>query len=374
MAIGLATVLLAGAVVAVVVGGESSLFFPVAKEDAEDDIAGRVQTEGNGITLMAATAGDDAMQRATAAVSADGASANRASADADSAALPDGDPAPPPGHPAPAADAGQASSTLTKDAVDVVKLPPQPVHADPVQAEPARPEPLEAEAVPAEAAPPAPVQAEPDQAGPFQVTELPPAGAAGAPPADAAIAPPGEAVVAGDAPPPDQGHDATPVPADPEAAAAIEKALALSARDRREVQQRLRLAEHDPRMVDGIFGPDTRAAIAEWQAAAGLPVTGFLDEPAMAMLVEQTGDEYRAWQAAERDRLRRESERDAVLSSSVPVGRPAAPEAKVAEGCRRTEQGVIAYGESINCDAQGVRENFAKDLRNLGRGLDQLLR
>ncbi len=163
-----------------------------------------------------------------------------------------------------------------------------------------------------------------------------------------------------------------PAPVDPEAAAAAEEALNLSARDRREVQQRLRLAEYDPKLVDGIFGSDTRTAITAWQSAAGLPATGFLDEPAMAVLLEQTEAPYRAWQAAERDRARHAAERDAVMTSSVPAARPVEP--AVAEGCRRTDQGGIAFGQNMGCDAQGMRENFKKDLRDLRRDLGRLFR
>lgn len=50
-------------------------------------------------------------------------------------------------------------------------------------------------------------------------------------------------------------------------AAATEAALDLTRAQRREVQIRLALLGFDPRGIDGLFGPDTRAAIAQWQRA-----------------------------------------------------------------------------------------------------------
>lgn len=157
----------------------------------------------------------------------------------------------------------------------------------------------------------------------------------------------------------DAGHGAPRLvaadraPMDPEAAARAEAALDLSRRDRRELQRRLALAEHDPRLVDGIFGPATRAAIAAWQAAAGLPPTGFLDGDAVALLERQTEERFRAWQVAtERDRRRRQT-RMASAASPGPTAIPASA------NCQRNWSGQIAYGQNVACDLRGLRENVA---------------
>ena len=46
----------------------------------------------------------------------------------------------------------------------------------------------------------------------------------------------------------------------------------------RQVQERLRSAGYNPGAVDGVPGPQTIAALRQYQTAQGLPVTGLLDE------------------------------------------------------------------------------------------------
>jgi lytic murein transglycosylase len=58
-------------------------------------------------------------------------------------------------------------------------------------------------------------------------------------------------------------------------------AAGLTIDDRRELQRRLTAAGFDTKGSDGVIGDNTRAAIAAWQASAGLPVTG---EPSQALL------------------------------------------------------------------------------------------
>ena len=53
--------------------------------------------------------------------------------------------------------------------------------------------------------------------------------------------------------------------------------LALDPLTRRLIQQGLANAGFDPGMSDGLFGPQTRAAIRDWQAARGAAATGYLD-------------------------------------------------------------------------------------------------
>jgi peptidoglycan hydrolase-like protein with peptidoglycan-binding domain len=60
------------------------------------------------------------------------------------------------------------------------------------------------------------------------------------------------------------------------AAEAEEDALRLSRDDRREIQRSLTLLEYDPRGIDGIFGPGSRAAITRFQQANGLEATGYV--------------------------------------------------------------------------------------------------
>jgi peptidoglycan hydrolase-like protein with peptidoglycan-binding domain len=157
-------------------------------------------------------------------------------------------------------------------------------------------------------------------------------------------------------------------PVDPAVAEAAEEALRLSRSDRREVQRRLRFADSDPRMIDGVFGAATRSAIAVWQEQAGLPVTGFMDEVAMALLVEQTADEYRAWRTAERARAREREEQSAVVASSA---RPMSVRPP-AEKCRRTASGEIAFGRDVGCNFRAFGENFRRDLKDLKGSVRQL--
>ncbi|GMG82859.1 peptidoglycan-binding domain-containing protein [Paralimibaculum aggregatum] len=58
-----------------------------------------------------------------------------------------------------------------------------------------------------------------------------------------------------------------------------EEALGLDRKTRRQLQRALGALGHDPRGVDGIFGPASRAAIRDWQRASGYPATGYLAAP-----------------------------------------------------------------------------------------------
>ena len=86
------------------------------------------------------------------------------------------------------------------------------------------------------------------------------------------------------------------------ATAADERALELRRAQRRELQVRLRLAGFDPQGVDGIFGPDTRSAIADWQAARDLPVSGYLNEVQRDRLIGETEQAYTELRAAGAER------------------------------------------------------------------------
>lgn len=139
--------------------------------------------------------------------------------------------------------------------------------------------------------------------------------------------------------------------ADPVMAASAEARLELSPTERREIQRRLRLAKHDPKGVDGIIGPASRAAIAAWQDEAGLPATGFLTMSTLTRLVIETDEAYRNWQVAQAERRAREQR----LASAAPLPRP---QHGSTEGCARNGSGDIAYGQNLRCDIRGLSESL----------------
>ena len=83
--------------------------------------------------------------------------------------------------------------------------------------------------------------------------------------------------------------------------AEIEAALGLGREQRREVQERLSLLGHDPRGIDGMFGPGTRTAIRLWQRANDLPETGYLTGEQTALLQSQSAEAARSPEDRDRD-------------------------------------------------------------------------
>ena len=72
---------------------------------------------------------------------------------------------------------------------------------------------------------------------------------------------------------------AVPAPAvESPTARKVEDSLNLVRTDRRRIQVGLRAYGLDPGPADGVFGAGTRAAIRDWQAARGMPSTGYLNE------------------------------------------------------------------------------------------------
>ena len=69
-------------------------------------------------------------------------------------------------------------------------------------------------------------------------------------------------------------------------AQAAEAALALDRTDRQEIQRNLSLLGYNPRGIDGIFGPGSRAAIKSWQNANGYPANGYLTAPQVRAMAE----------------------------------------------------------------------------------------
>lgn len=80
----------------------------------------------------------------------------------------------------------------------------------------------------------------------------------------------------------------------------IEKRLGLSNGDRREIQQRLNSLSYGPLGVDGVFGPRTRAAIANWQRANGLRDTGYVNRDHIRLLKNQSESSYSELLASQR--------------------------------------------------------------------------
>lgn len=88
--------------------------------------------------------------------------------------------------------------------------------------------------------------------------------------------------------------------------AEAEAALALNREARRQIQRNLALLGHDPRGIDGIFGPATRAAITSYQQAKGYEQTGYLSRD---MLVQMSSEaEVRAAQLEAEAKARQEQQ------------------------------------------------------------------
>ena len=69
-----------------------------------------------------------------------------------------------------------------------------------------------------------------------------------------------------------------------------EAALALNAKDRQSVEQRLRSLGFEPGPIDGEFDKRTRAAIEGYQASRGIQQTGYLDRPTVVGIVQETNE------------------------------------------------------------------------------------
>lgn len=92
------------------------------------------------------------------------------------------------------------------------------------------------------------------------------------------------------------------------AAKGAEEALKLSRDQRREIQQNLTVLDYNPKGVDGIFGPGSRAAIARWQKDEGYEANGFLTRDQITRLSAR-GETRAAELEAEAAERRAEQER-----------------------------------------------------------------
>jgi peptidoglycan hydrolase-like protein with peptidoglycan-binding domain len=87
-----------------------------------------------------------------------------------------------------------------------------------------------------------------------------------------------------------------------------EDALQLSRSAQRAIQENLAVLDFDPRGIDGIFGPGTRRAIANWQQVNGYAQTTYLDREQIGRLDAQAS-RRRAELAAEAERQAAEAAR-----------------------------------------------------------------
>lgn len=84
--------------------------------------------------------------------------------------------------------------------------------------------------------------------------------------------------------------------------AEIEASLGLSRDQRRSIQEDLDLLGHDPRGIDGAFGPGSRTAIRLWQRANNLTETGYLTAEQVALLDSQANSASRPPARSDDDR------------------------------------------------------------------------
>lgn len=89
-----------------------------------------------------------------------------------------------------------------------------------------------------------------------------------------------------------------------------EEALNLSRDARREVQRNLSLLGFDPKGIDGLFGRGSRAAIAAYQRARGLPDTGYLSRPMLTRLGQEAAARAAQLEAEARQRQEQEAAAD----------------------------------------------------------------
>lgn len=93
---------------------------------------------------------------------------------------------------------------------------------------------------------------------------------------------------------------AAPVPKvvkTPDSSADTEAAMGLTREHRFSAQVRLSLLGYDPRGIDGVFGPGTRAAIREWQGDEGFTATGYFNHRQAEQLFKETEADYQVWLA-----------------------------------------------------------------------------
>ncbi len=113
----------------------------------------------------------------------------------------------------------------------------------------------------------------------------------------------------------------------------IEKELALTRTERREIQRRLVLLDYHTRGIDGVFGKGSRAAITQWQQDNDQPVSGFVDFNQLVLLREMSQEKYEKWAA----RPKRYTD---------------------SKGCLREPNGTIIQGRSFRCDISAAGQSM----------------
>ncbi|MCY4452544.1 MAG: SUMF1/EgtB/PvdO family nonheme iron enzyme [Immundisolibacterales bacterium] len=143
---------------------------------------------------------------------------------------------------------------------------------------------------------------------------------------------PGAGTAAGG--PADGASETSPLPV--ELAAAREMTLDLVRADRTMVQRSLASLGFDVGAADGKFGPRTRGAIRDYQAANGKPVTGFLTRGEVDALVAAVAD------AERREAARRAEEARVAAAARLERERLAEEEARRAEEERLARERLAA--------------------------------
>ncbi|SMX50599.1 peptidoglycan-binding protein [Maliponia aquimaris] len=138
-----------------------------------------------------------------------------------------------------------------------------------------------------------------------------------------------------------------PLPATTEGTEAL---LKMKSADRTEIQARLSLLDFDTLGVDGIFGPASRKAIADWQETRGFEPTGFLDGPQREALRRETESQYRDW-LAEQAQIAADRESPAPVPrirspqfDAPPTSQAPQPQLQRVRVCQRN-----FLGELVNC-------------------------
>lgn len=122
-------------------------------------------------------------------------------------------------------------------------------------------------------------------------------------------------------------------------AEAGEAALSLNRDQRRDVQRDLSLLGFDPRGIDGVFGPGTRAALRAHQRSLDLPETGFLGERQLQRLQSDAAQRAETLAREAQERRDREEVQDRSYWDSVGRG---GDEAGVRAYLERYPDGVFA--------------------------------
>ncbi|MEM9139072.1 MAG: peptidoglycan-binding protein, partial [Pseudomonadota bacterium] len=136
--------------------------------------------------------------------------------------------------------------------------------------------------------------------------------------------------------------------------ALAEAELDLNRATRRGLQRRLTLIGYDSGGVDGIFGPKTRNAIADFQVAENLQPTGFIGPELKKAIEQRSRTRYNKWRARQRQMAKKAREappRPVVATVQVPAARriPA---------CRRDSLGRIALNQGFSCDLTYLKEDI----------------